>query len=88
MFNPYRDLYYRSFILGNYYQKDNKVYQFIWVTSKGFNLLDIKTYKCLFKQHIYSMDFRHKEIPKDIKVVHNCPILTSCVFKEVSYNVI
>jgi hypothetical protein len=40
--------------------------RFIKVTPKGFNLLDLKTNKCIKKDHLYTKKWRGKVIPKDV----------------------
>jgi len=39
--------------------------RFIKVTPKGFNLLDLKTNKCIKKGHLYTKKWKGKVIPKD-----------------------
>ena len=39
--------------------------RFIKVTPKGFNLLDLKTNKCIKKGHLYDRKWSGKVIPKD-----------------------
>ena len=80
---PKPNLYYRSFILGHYYRLGKTIFQFIKVTNKGFNLLNIKTHSCLFRQHIYSRLWCNKQIPTDIDIVELCLIPTRYTFNEV-----
>jgi len=81
------NIYFRSFKLGAYYQMGNRIFQFIRVTNKGFNLLDVKTHTCLFKKkHLYSSNLYNKDVPNDINVVKNCAVVCACIFKEVLYN--
>ena len=85
--------YTRSFKLGSLYEEKNYPYRlvrFIKVTRKGYNLLDIKTNKCILSHHLYSKEFAHKDIPEDaihIKSVwvRDVPYMCSkCGFKRIA----
>jgi hypothetical protein len=52
------------------------------VTPKGFNLLDVKTNKCLLKSHLYCHNWSHKDIP----IEENAFVMRvhyNMIFKEV-----
>jgi hypothetical protein len=61
----------------------NRRYRFIKVTPKGFNLLDLESNRCFFKQHLYSREWNHKEIPEPIHRVKNVPVHNAFQFIEV-----
>ncbi len=78
------DVYFRSFKLGSLYNTPfNRIVKFIKVTPKGYNLLDIKTNKCIMRHHLYSRDFSHKQIPEDKKVLNNIAVPNWLWFKEI-----
>jgi hypothetical protein len=63
------------------YKRYNKIItvRFIKVTPKGFNLLNLKTSKCLFKSHLYDSKWTGKNIPINeteftVKVSAHLPI--------------
>ena len=62
-FNIYGRNY--TFTLGEEYKVGwrGNICKFIKVTPKGFNLLDLKTHKCILKKHLYSRAYVGKPIP-------------------------
>lgn len=54
----------RDFTLGHMYMVFLRMCVFIRTTNKGFNFLDVKRQKIMFKRHIYSQQFTGREIPK------------------------
>jgi len=81
-------LYIRNFKLGAYYAlgrgPNARLFQFIQVTTKGFNLLELKTNKCLFrKKHLYSRNWYNKEIPNCFEDVKNVWVPEYFVFVEI-----
>lgn len=68
---PRVNVYMRSFTLGKYYlSSKGELVKFIKVTPKGFNLLNVRTNKCLFmSKHLYSKKYWNKPIPRDIHEV-------------------
>jgi hypothetical protein len=59
---------FRTFTLGELYvvtvSKLDTRCQFIKVTRKGFNLLDLDTSKCILKHHLYDSKYSGKDIPR------------------------
>lgn len=60
----------RELILGETYMvgwspDSMKEYKLIQPTKKGFNFLNLKTSKCLLKQHFYAKGFMIKPLPKN-----------------------
>jgi len=78
--------YIRSFKLGSLYEikYPYRLVRFIKVTRKGYNLLDIKTNKCILSHHLYSKEFSHKDIPDDAIHIKGVWVLDWLILKEVS----
>jgi hypothetical protein len=82
---PYPPIYYRTFKLGQLYINGYEhIVKFIKVTPKGYNLLDIKTNKCIIKGHLYSRNFSNVQIPEKITILHNVAVPNWHWFKEIS----
>jgi hypothetical protein len=64
--------YFRKFKLGHIYACSGDIVKFIQVTPKGFNLLNLKTNKCILKHHLYSPTWSRKEIPDDERTFLVC----------------
>jgi len=56
----------RQFSLGEHYYVFGRPSMFIKVTAKGFNFLDTRTNKCIFRRHFYCYRFFGKNIPKEL----------------------
>jgi len=66
--------YYRKFELGRDYVIPSRsanptIVRFIKVTPKGFNLLNLRTNKCILKSHLYDRQFvgKDKKVPRDVE---------------------
>lgn len=56
-----------SLVLGDTYRLGKVLFRVIKVTRKGFNLLNLKTSKCLLYPHLYAKGWGGKEIPANQK---------------------
>lgn len=54
-----------SLQLGQHYWLDDHYCRFIRVTTKGFNLLDEATNRCVLYPHLYAVGFGGKPLPAD-----------------------
>ena len=60
-------VYTKKLTLGHLYVSRNEIVKFIQVTRKGFNLLNIKTNKCILRGHAYCPKWSRKDIPENVK---------------------
>ena len=79
-----RNIYFRNFKLGAFYAWKHRIFQFIKVTPKGFNLLEVQTHKCFFRKHLYSKVWTGKDIPHNITEVKNCAVPDMFTFTEIT----
>jgi len=83
------DSYFRNFKLGQEYvlitdgRYNGVKVKFIQVTTKGFNLLNLETSKCLLQRHLYSKEWINKDMPKEFTEIKNVRISNFIKLKEI-----
>lgn len=80
------DTYFGEFTLGRFYNLNGSkdIFQFIKTTTKGFNMLNTRTSKCLFnKGQLYSWELTNKEIPENQTTFKKIRVWNTAVFKEI-----